>query len=87
MTRDMPKSGVFDLEHILNQLTEGRAWSLRGKRRDMIMERRKKKKKERAGSRGSVSGVQLAPVSVSLAAVTAVPLERGTKKPLYIPAD
>lgn len=44
--------------------------------------RRQKEKKIRAGSRGCISGVQLTPVSVSLAAVTAIPLERDRQKPL-----
>lgn len=50
-------------------------------------ERRKKEKKNRAGSRGCISGVQLTAVSVALAAVAAIPLERDTQKPPQIPAN
>lgn len=47
MTRDMPKSRVFDLEHILNQLTEGHAQRLRGKRRGIMYEKKGKEKKRK----------------------------------------
>lgn len=46
MTRNMLKSRVFDLEHTLNQLTEGHAQSLRQKRSGIIICRKKGERKK-----------------------------------------